>query len=67
MKMTLIIRSKIREVVKRIDPQEEVSSIAADVGDTLELVVDDILRKARGDLPTRIRIYNRIEVTTHRT
>ena len=46
MKMTLIIRSKIREVVKRIDPQEEVSSIAADVGDTLELVVEDILRKA---------------------
>ncbi|MEK6872322.1 MAG: histone-like protein [Nanoarchaeota archaeon] len=44
--MTLIIRSKIREVVKRIDPQEEVSSIAADVGDTLELVVEDILRKA---------------------
>jgi len=43
--MTLIIRSKIREVVKKIDPQEEVSSIASDVGDELEKIIEEILRK----------------------
>ncbi|MEN9625863.1 MAG: hypothetical protein RL557_191 [archaeon] len=41
----IIVRSKIKEIVKKIDPQEEISSIGSDVGDELERIAGDILRK----------------------
>ena len=41
----IIVRSKIKEIVKKIDPQEEISSIGSDVGDELERIAEELLRK----------------------
>ncbi len=41
----IIVRSKIKEIVKKIDPQEEISSIGSDVGDELEKMTEEILRR----------------------
>ncbi len=43
--MALIIKSNIRKVVKELDKENAVSSIAEDVGMALEREAEEILRK----------------------
>lgn len=44
--MTLIVKSNIRKVVKELDKENAVSSIAEEVGTALEKKVEDILEEA---------------------
>lgn len=42
--MALIVKSNIRKVVKELDKENEISSVADEVGLALERKVEDILR-----------------------
>jgi len=44
--MTLIVRSNIKKVVKELDKENSVSSIAEEVGSALEIKVEEILENA---------------------
>ena len=44
--MALIIRSNIRKVVKDLDKENSVSSVAEEVGRALDMKVEDILLDA---------------------
>jgi len=44
--MTLIVKSNIRKVVKELDKENAVSSIAEEVGTALEKKVENILEEA---------------------
>lgn len=44
--MTLIVKSNIKKVVKELDKENAVSSVAEEVGMALERKVEDILRDA---------------------
>lgn len=44
--MVLIVKSNIRKVVKELDKENAVSSIAEEVGTALEKKVEDILEEA---------------------
>ena len=44
--MALIIRSNIRKVVKELDKENSISSVAEEVESTLEKKVEDILYEA---------------------
>ena len=44
--MTLIVKSNIRKVVKELDKENAVSSVAEEVGTALERKVEDILEEA---------------------
>ena len=44
--MVLIVKSNIKKVVRELDKNNEVSSVAEEVGMELEKVVEDILVKA---------------------
>jgi len=41
--MSLIVKSNIRKVVKELDKENEISSVADEVGTALERKVEDIL------------------------
>lgn len=43
--MVLIVKSNIKKVVKELDKENSVSSIAEEVGTALERKVEDILRE----------------------
>jgi len=43
--MVLIVKSNIKKVVKELDKENSVSSVAEEVGAALEREVEDILRK----------------------
>ncbi|MBS3078785.1 hypothetical protein J4218_01560 [Candidatus Pacearchaeota archaeon] len=43
--MTLIIKSKIREVVKKLDNDNQITSVAEEVEKELERKVEGMLRK----------------------
>jgi histone H3/H4 len=43
--MALIVKSNIRKVVKEIDKDNAISSVADEVGTALERKVEDILRE----------------------
>jgi len=43
--MALIVKSNIKKVVKELDKDREVSSVAEEVGMELEKVVEEILAK----------------------
>jgi len=42
--MGLIVKSNIRKVVKELDKQNEISSVADEVGTALERKVEELLR-----------------------
>ncbi|VVB83325.1 Uncharacterised protein [uncultured archaeon] len=44
--MSLIVKSNIRKVVKELDKENEISSVADEVGTTLERKVEDLLINA---------------------
>ena len=44
--MTLIVKSNIKKVVKELDKENSVSSVAEEVGIALERKVEEILRDA---------------------
>ena len=44
--MTLIVKSNIKKVVKELDKEDAISSIAKEVGTALEKKVEEILEKA---------------------
>jgi len=44
--MTLIVKNNIRKVVKELDKENAVSSVAEEVGPELEKKVEDILNNA---------------------
>ncbi|MCK5149791.1 NFYB/HAP3 family transcription factor subunit [Candidatus Pacearchaeota archaeon] len=44
--MTLIVKSNIKKVVKELDKEDAVSSVAEEVGIALERKVEEILRDA---------------------
>ena len=44
--MALIVKNNIRKVVKELDKNNSVSSVAEEVGPELEKKVEDILEKA---------------------
>jgi len=44
--MTLIVKNNIRKVVKELDKENSISSVAEEVGIELERKVEDILEKA---------------------
>lgn len=44
--MTLIVKSNIKKVVKELDKENSVSSVAEEVGTALERKTEDILREA---------------------
>jgi len=44
--MTLIVKSNIKKVVKELDKENAVSSVAEEVGTALEKKVEDILEEA---------------------
>ena len=44
--MTLIVKSNIKKVVKELDKENSVSSVAEEVGMALERKTEDILRDA---------------------
>jgi len=44
--MTLIVKSNIRKVVKELDKENDVSSVAEEVGTALEKKVENILEEA---------------------
>ena len=42
----IIVKTKIKEIVKKIDEQGSVGNIAEEVGPALDNLVEDLLRKA---------------------
>ena len=42
----IIVRSKIKEIVKKVDSENIVTNVSAEVGDELNRVTEEILRKA---------------------
>jgi len=42
----IIVRSKIKEVVKKLDDEGSVNNIAEEVGEELDKKVEEILKKA---------------------
>ncbi len=46
--MALIVKNNIRKVVKELDKENSVSSVAEEVGPELERKVEDILENAIG-------------------
>lgn len=44
--MTLIVKSNIKKVVKELDKEDAVSSVAEEVGMAMERKVEEILRDA---------------------
>lgn len=42
----IIVRTKIKEIVKKIDTENIINNISADVGDGLDGIVEEILKKA---------------------
>jgi len=44
--MTLIVKSNIKKVVKELDKENSVSSVAEEVGTALDKKVEDILEEA---------------------
>ncbi len=44
--MSLIVKSNIRKVVKELDKENAISSVADEVGTALDRKVEDILRDA---------------------
>lgn len=44
--MTLIVKSNIKKVVKDLDKEDSVSSVAEEVGTVLERKVENLLRDA---------------------
>ncbi len=44
--MTLIVKSNIKKVVKELDKEHDVSSVAEEVGVALDKKIEDILEKA---------------------
>jgi histone H3/H4 len=44
--MSLIIKSNIKKVVKELDKENSVSSVAEEIGTALERKVEDILEQA---------------------
>jgi len=44
--MTLIVKSNIKKVVKELDKENDVSSVAEEVGTALEKKVEEILMEA---------------------
>ena len=44
--MTLIVKSNIKKVVKELDKEDDVSSVAEEVGTALERKVENILEDA---------------------
>lgn len=42
----IIVKSKIKEIVKRLDEEGNVNNIASEVGEGLEKEVEEILKKA---------------------
>lgn len=44
--MSLIVKSNIKKVVRELDKDNDVSSVAEEVGMRLEIVVEEILEKA---------------------
>ena len=44
--MTLIVKSNIKKVVKELDKEDDVSSVAEEVGTVLEKKVENILEDA---------------------
>jgi len=44
--MTLIVKSNIKKVVKELDKEDAVSSVAEEVGTALERKVEGVLRDA---------------------
>ena len=44
--MSLIVKSNIKKVVQELDKENNVTSVAEEVGAGLEIVVEDILLKA---------------------
>lgn len=44
--MTLIVKSNIKKVVKELDRENSVSSVAEEVGTALDKKVEDILEEA---------------------
>ena len=42
----IIVKSKIREVVKKIDEQKVIGNVAEEVEDALEKKVEEVLKKA---------------------
>jgi histone H3/H4 len=43
---TLIVKSNIKKVVKELDKENKIPNVAEEVGDALENVTRDILKKA---------------------
>jgi len=43
--MVLIVKSNIRKVVKELDKENEISSVADEVGTALERKVEELLRE----------------------
>ncbi len=41
----IIVRSKIKETVKKLDTENIVNNISRDVGDELDRIVEEIIRK----------------------
>lgn len=41
----IIIRSKIKEIVKRLDEDKAVGNISSDVADELDKIVENIIKK----------------------
>ena len=44
--MTLIVKSNIKKVVKELDKENSVSSVAEEVGNAMERKVEEMLRDA---------------------
>lgn len=44
----IIVKSKLREIVKKIDEEGSVGNVSDDVGPALDGIVEDILKKAVG-------------------
>ena len=42
----IIVRTKIKEIVKKIDNEHIINNISAEVGDALDKIVEEILNKA---------------------
>jgi len=44
----IIVKTKIRETIKKIDEEGSVGNVSEDVGPALDEIVEDILKKAIG-------------------
>jgi len=41
----IIVKSKIKEIIKKLDTENAVGNISSDVADALDRIVEDILKK----------------------